>query len=91
MTLFRKIPVTIDNKEYEVRIYYEPGIINIAVFYDGHPATGFRHRIHLNKKLDVEEILQKDSVQKVIEEIIRIAREDISGNRWERFLAGIKA
>jgi hypothetical protein len=91
MTLFKKIPVTIDQKEYEVRILYEAGIINIVLFSNNHPATGFRHHIQIPRRLDVKEMLQKSAVIEVVEELVQIAKEDITQNRWERLLAGIKA
>jgi hypothetical protein len=89
MTLFKKIPFTIDRKEYEVRILYDPGLINIAVFINNRPATGFRHHIQIPKSLDVKEVLEKKLAFEVIKELIQIAKEDIAQQRWERLIAGI--
>lgn len=87
MMLLKKIPFTVEQREYEIRILYEPGMINIAVFSGNHPATGLRHQIQISKKIDVKEMLEKKGVFEVVEELISIAREDIAQKRWERLLA----
>lgn len=90
MTLYKKIPATINKKEHEVRILYDPGLISITVFSDNYPATGFRHQIQISKKLDVEKVLQNLAVSAIIDELIEIAQEDITQRRWERLQEGMK-
>ena len=81
MKLFKKIPFTHEDKQYEVRVLYDDEIINIATFLNNHPANGFRYQIKIPKKVAIEKLLNLENFKDFIE----ISRIDIIENRWERF------
>jgi hypothetical protein len=80
MILFKKIPFSFEEKEYEIRVYYNDKLINVVAFCNNYPANGFRHQIKVSKKLSVNEMLEKD----VINELVEISKKDILERRWER-------
>jgi hypothetical protein len=80
MILFKKIPFSFEEKEYEIRVYYDDKLINIVAFHNNYLANGFRHQIMISKKLSMNELLEKD----VINELVEISQRDISEKRWER-------
>ena len=82
MIKFKSIPFTFEDKDYEIKVFYNDTLINILVFYNNFPVNGFRHQIKISKKLSVKELLKVN----VIDEIIEIARKDIFEKRWERLL-----
>jgi len=82
MILFKSIPFTFEDKDYEIKVFYDDTVINILVFHNNYPVNGFRHQIKTSKKLSVQELLKGE----VIDEIIEIARKDIFEKRWERLL-----
>lgn len=82
MILFKKIPYTLDDKKYEIRVLYDEAMINIVVFHNNYPANGFRHQVQIPKRYDVKKILKT----KAIQEIIEIAKSDIIENRWAKLL-----
>jgi hypothetical protein len=82
MILFKSIPFTFEDKDYEIKVFYNDTTINTLVFHNHYPVNGFRHQIKISKKLSVKELLERN----VIDEIIEIARKDIFEKRWERLL-----
>ena len=82
MILFKKVPFTFEEQNYEIRVLYDEQLITIATFHNNYPCNGFRHHIQISKKLSVSDILQRQ----VIDEIIEIAKRDILEKRWERLL-----
>ena len=82
MILFKKIPFTFAEKDYEIRVLHNDIMINVVVFHNNYPANGFRHQIKVSKKLSMQKLLE----QNVIDEIIEIAKSDICENRWEKLL-----
>ena len=82
MIPFRSIPFTFEDKDYEIRAFYNDTLINILVFHNNFPVNGFRHQIKISKKLSVKKLLE----QNVMDEIIEIAKKDILEKRWERLL-----
>jgi len=85
MILFKKTPITFEEKEYEIRVYYSDMLINVLIFCDNYPANGLRHQIKLSHKLPVKEILKKD----IIDELIEISRNDIIEKRCERLMKNL--
>ncbi|GAI75527.1 unnamed protein product [marine sediment metagenome] len=83
MILYKKVPFSFEEKNYEIKVFYDDKIINIVAFRNNYPANGFRHQIKTSKNLPVEKILK----QKVIDELIEICKKDISEKRWERLTA----
>ena len=79
MILHEKIPVSNQEKDFEIRVYYNDQMINVVAFQDNHPLNGFRHQIKLPKKCDVRATLENG----VAGSLIAIAKEDILENRWE--------
>ncbi|GAI25730.1 unnamed protein product, partial [marine sediment metagenome] len=78
MILYKKVPFSFEEKNYEIKVFYDDKIINIVAFRNNYPANGFRHQIKTSKNLPVEKILK----QKVIDELIEICKKDISEKRW---------
>ena len=63
MILFKKIPFTFEEKDYEIRVYYNYAIINVVIFQNNYPANGFRHQIKISKKLSVKEFLEQNDYE----------------------------
>lgn len=82
MILYNKVPFSFEEKNYEIKVFYDDKTINIVAFRNNYPANGFRHQIKISKSIPIEEILK----QKVIDELIEICKKDISEKRWERLL-----
>jgi len=82
MTLFKKIPFKCREKDYETRVLYDDKLINIAVFYNNHPANGFRYQVKVPKYLDIKKLLEVN----VIENLVEAAKNDIIEDRWEKLL-----
>lgn len=80
MIFYKKVPFSFEEKNYEIKVFYDDKTINIVAFRNNYPANGFRHQIEISKNLSVKEILN----QKVISELIEICKKDISEKRWER-------
>jgi hypothetical protein len=47
MRLFKKIPITFEGKDYEIRVLYEDTTISVIAFLNNYPANGYRHQILL--------------------------------------------
>ena len=80
MDLFKKTPMTWNDRTYEIRVLYDERKINVVAFQNNHPANGFRHQILLPKQCDVPKILEHD----ILGELIEISKKDIFENRWEK-------
>jgi len=82
MLLYKKVPYSFAESDYEIKVFYDNNTINIVAFKNHYPVNGFRHQIKISKNLVIKEILQ----QKVIDEFIEICKRDISEKRWERLI-----
>ena len=80
MILYKKVPFSFEEKNFEIKIFRDDKTINIVAFRNNYPVNGFRHQIKISKNIPIEEILK----QKVIDELIEICKKDISEKRWER-------
>ena len=80
MIFYKKVPFSFEEKNYEIKVFYDNKTIDIVAFRNNYPANGFRHQIKISKSIPIEEILK----QKVIDELIEICKKDISEKRWER-------
>ncbi|RLC54027.1 MAG: hypothetical protein DRH79_01900 [Candidatus Cloacimonadota bacterium] len=78
MELFKTYPFEFDDEKYEVRIYHNDKLINVAVFKENHPATGIRHQIQIPEGMEIEKILNSDSMNHFIE----LSKKEISDNLW---------
>ena len=83
MILYKKVSFSFEEKDYDVKVFYDDKTINIVAFRNNYPANGLRHQIKISKSIPIEEILK----QKVINELIEICKKDISEKRWERLTA----
>lgn len=83
MRLFRKVPITYEEKTYEIRVYYDDAVINVVPFLNNYPAIGFRHQMQLPKKCDAQGVL-KDAI---LDEIIEMSKKDIVEERGKRLSA----
>ena len=82
MQLFKKYKMSFEDKDYEIRVYYENRTINVVAFLNNYPAGGFRHQIKIPKKWNAKDFLERESVQ----ELVEIAKSDITSKRWQRFI-----
>ncbi len=80
MILYKKIPFSFEEKNFEIKIFHDDNTINIVAFKNNYPVNGFRHQIKISKSIPIKEILK----QKVTDELIEICKKDISEKRWER-------
>ena len=80
MRLFKKVTFNYEDNRYEIRIYYNDNLINIASFRNNHPANGFRHQIQVPKRCDIQGILEDG----LIDELIEISKKDLTEKRAER-------
>ena len=80
MEMFKKVPFSFENENYEIRVYYDDSVISVIAFKDNYPANGLRHQIKLGKKQSPTEFLN----QPVIGELIEITKTDIIEKRWAR-------
>jgi len=82
MILFKQIPFTFGEKEYETRVYYDDISINIVTFRNNYPANGFRHQIKVSKNIRIEDIVTNS----VIDKFVEISKQDIVEKRWEKLM-----
>ena len=80
MKLFKKIPISIEEKDYEIRVLYDDTVINVVAFLDNHPANGYRHQIKLPNKCNVLEVLEQNIAGKLWE----MTKNDIIEIKWEK-------
>ena len=85
MILFRKIPMTFEEKNYEIRVLYDDKTVNVVAFLNNHPANGFRHQIKIPKKFNLNKVLETE----VVKELVDISKSDIIERRWEKLLEAI--
>lgn len=78
MELFKKIPLNVEDKDYEIRVLCDDTVINVVAFLDNHPANGYRHQIKLPKKCNVLGLLE----QNIAEALIEITKKNIIEKRW---------
>lgn len=83
MILYKKVSFSFEEKDYDIKVFYDDKTINIVAFRNNYPANGLRHQIKISKSIPIEETLK----QKVIDELIEICKKDISEKRWERLTA----
>ena len=79
MILYKKYPLAADGKEYEIRVLYEGNLINVAAFYNNHPASGFRYQVVIPRTCDAKALLDKGADRHLVE----TCKQDVIGNRWE--------
>jgi len=86
MRLFKKIPVRVEESEYEIRILYDDVTINVVAFLGNRPANGYRHQVKLPKSCNVEELLTEYS----FDELVGISKSEIAERRWDRLASAIQ-
>ena len=82
MVLFKKYKMPFEDKNFEIRVYYDDRIINVVAFLNNYPASGFRHQIKIPKKWNAKDFLDKKAVQ----ELVEIAKSDVTSRRWQRYI-----
>lgn len=80
MKLFKKIPIRLEAKEYELRVLYDNTTINVVAFQNNHPANGYRHQVQLPKNCNVNGLLKKYPVN----ELVEVSKADLTEKRWEK-------
>ena len=80
MKIFKKALITVKEKTYEIRVYYNDTIINIAPFLNNYPAYGLRHQIQIPKKCNVQGILREE----IVDELVEMSKKDIIEKRGDR-------
>jgi len=83
MELLNRIPFVCEDTPYEIRVMSSDNTINIVVFTNNYPATGYRHHIQIPKKSDPRNIIGGT----VFNETVELAKSDIIEKSWERFTA----
>jgi hypothetical protein len=81
MTLFKKIPISFEEKQYEIRVLYDETTVNVVAFLQNHPANGFRHQVKMPKHVDIKGILEMNAA----EDLIELCKNDILEKRWEKW------
>ncbi len=82
MHLFKKIPFSFEEKNYDIKVFYSDTLITVVAFHSNYPANNFRHQITVSKKIPVRTLLEND----VINEVIEVSKRDIVEKRSERLL-----
>ena len=57
MKELQRIPFTVDDAAYEVRVLYDDHAVTVAVFGETHPATAFRYQLKLPKNAAPERFI----------------------------------
>lgn len=86
MQLLKKVPLTYQNKDYEIRLLFEDNMINSVVFHDNRPANGYRHRVLLPKNCNVKKILATE----IVDELIEISKADVIEGRGDKLTKVIR-
>jgi hypothetical protein len=79
MKLYTSIPYTFEEKDFEIRIYYDEACINVVAFLSGHPANGYRFQAKIPKQCDAEKVLEKYPVPDLVE----MCKDTIKEKKWE--------
>lgn len=79
MKLHKRIPMRLEDQDYEVQVLYDNVSICAVPFYHNHPHNSFRHQIYIPKKVDVVQLLETEAVDSLIE----MAKEDILEKRGD--------
>ena len=83
MHLFKKVPFSHEEKNYDIKVFYSDTSITVVAFHNNYPANSFRHQITVSKKIPIKKILENN----VIDEIIEVSKRDIVERRSERLVA----
>ena len=67
MTLFEKIPMSFEGRNYEIRVLYDDTTINVVAFLNNHPANGLRHQVKISKQVDIKGVLEMDAANELVE------------------------
>jgi len=57
MIFYKKVPFSFEEKNYDIKVFYDDKTINIVAFRNNYPANGFRHQIKISKNLPIKEIV----------------------------------
>ena len=82
MELFDSIPYTVENKDFEIRIFYDDATINVVAFLNGYPANGYRYQIKIPKRCDAKKVLENSPILELVEK----CKNDIKEKKWEKLL-----
>ena len=80
MELFDTIPYTVEKEDFEIRIYYDVGIINVVAFLKGYPANGYRYQVKIPKKCNVKKVLELSPVP----ELVETCKNHLTEHKWEK-------
>jgi len=87
MELFNSIPYTFENKDFEIRVYFDDVTINVVAFLNGHPANGYRYQVKIPKKCNVKMVLENYPMA----ELVEVCENHIKEKRWDKLSTIIKA
>lgn len=79
MELFESIPFTFEEKDFEIRIYYNDVTINVVAFLRDYPANGYRYQVKIPKGCDAKKVLEKYPVP----ELIETCKNNIREKKWD--------
>ena len=80
MELFDSIPFTFEEKDFEIRIYYNEVTINVVAFFRNYPTNGYRYQVKIPKACDAKKVLEEYPVP----ELIETCKNDIKEKKWNK-------
>jgi len=80
MELFKSIPFTHRNENFDIRIFYNDTLINVIAFLGGYPANGFRYQVKTPKGCDTKSVLEKSPVPNLVDK----CKNDIETQNWDK-------
>jgi len=82
-TIVERHPFEAHGKTYEVRITLDGADLCVRAYQSGRPANGYSYHVDLETGHDFKLLKGKDAVN----ELVRMAKEDVIQKRYERLLA----
>ena len=76
-----------EGNQYEIRVLSDGYNFQVRTFLKGAPANGYIYSVDFPKRLGMKKQLDVDAV----EELVRLAEEDIMDKTWERYLKAVSS
>ncbi len=81
-------PFTHNGKEYEVRIASDGYTFHVRTFLNGKPANGYTYSVDV---LTQDDAHMSNAQVNPVEELIKIAKSDVTNGIWEKYVAAVNA
>ena len=79
MELYDSKSYTFEEKDYEIRIYFDDVTINVVPFLNDYPANGYRYQVKIPNGCDVRKVLETSPVP----ELVETCQNDIKNGQWD--------